>query len=678
MKTSRLFLIILMVIVGILVLTVFVRMLTDRDTSEITLQSSNIEFSQWELPVGVKARLGKGSINDIKFSSDGTRFAVATTIGVWMYDAITGEEIALFKGDRQDIKGIAFTQDENVLIGANALGQIPLWNVENGELNTILVHEDFKPINTAVFSEDGKKLVTTRGLDKAQVWHIDDKSTSPTITYIELFERRGRQPLVALTPDKRFLATTILEKIDSYPIHVWNTATGEHEFTLKGNPRWIKCMVFSPDGKTLASGDEYETIHLWDIETKTSRAIFKANVNFQSLAYSPNGKLLASGSGDGSVRIWDATVKEQKGITGKISQFLPSLNLKGHKDKVSKMAFSPDGKLLLTGSLDGTIHAWDTTTGSQKYTCPGHSAEISEVGITKNEGSLTTVHSGENQLLHWNINIGHHVSGSYYRNKRIEAISPDANTVVIRDWRAKKRLRLYDTSKQRVHAILDGPGSVFAFSLDEKRFASSSTENRVIVVHLWEIPNRSQPYFKRLFSRSKTIQPRYTLEGHRDRVFALVFSSDRKMLASGGTDKIIHIWDVETGSKLFTLTSDRDDKIRALAFSPDGKMLASGGFSRSILFWDVTTGKLKTECQNVEYPTILKYSPDGNTLISGTYNGKIQLLDAHSRQLLSTHLGHSSWVNDLLFIDDGKTLVSASNDGTMLLWDWEHIAQVNR
>ena len=117
MKTSRLFFTIFLVIITILALTVFIRLVTNRDSTELIPPSSNTEYIRWQLPEGAKVRLGKGSINDIKFSPDGTRFAVATTIGVWMYDAQTGKEISLFKGDRQDIKGVAFSKD----------GRFPCW-----------------------------------------------------------------------------------------------------------------------------------------------------------------------------------------------------------------------------------------------------------------------------------------------------------------------------------------------------------------------------------------------------------------------------------------------------------------------------------------------------------------------------------------------------------------------
>ncbi|RKU14122.1 hypothetical protein C6501_08870 [Candidatus Poribacteria bacterium] len=96
-----------------------------------------------------------------------------------------------------------------------------------------------------------------------------------------------------------------------------------------------------------------------------------------------------------------------------------------------------------------------------------------------------------------------------------------------------------------------------------------------------------------------------------------------------------------------------------------------------MFLWDVVTGQQLAESQTVETAKTLKFSPDGSIIVSGVYNGKIQLLEAGTLRLLSTHTGHTNWVNALVFIEDGKTLASASYDGTILLWDWEKIKQEN-
>ncbi len=681
MKISRVFFVILTAVFGTIALMVFVRWVTNRDSTELIPQSSDVEYTQWELPEGAKARLGKGSINDIKFSPDGTRFAVATTIGVWMYDAQTGKEISLFKGDRQDIKGVAFSKDGRFLVGANSTGGVPRWNATTGELRSILVNEKIKLSTPVIFSEDGVKLISvSRRHKKIHVWNLGDEAAPLPITNID-FDFKAHRFVIALSQDRRFLAIAVSEPRHISPIHVWNATTGNHLFTLTGHTRWIKALAFSPDGKTLASGDESRTIKLWNMDTATSHATFKAPDGFYALSFAPNGKLLASGGYGGSIRLWNATAKQQ-GLRGKIGQYLPTLTLKGHKDDVSTLAFSPDGKMLLSGSDDGTIRAWDTITGRQQFICPGHTSEISELAASEERNALISVHSWKSQLLHWDINVGHHLSGYYFKNKSPQAISPDAKTLTLKDWTAKYTL-LWDISKKRIRATLKGrevPLSKipnFVFSLDGKRLASATVHQGIGLIHVWNIPNQSRSFLKRLFFSSKSISPQYTLEGHIDEGYILKFSPNGKILATvHDRNKVIRLWDVEMGSTRFTLTGHKQT-IRALAFSPNGKILASGENYQTIYLWDVTTGQQLTNSQTEGTVNTLQFSPDGKTIVSGNYNGKIQLWGAHTLRLLSTHIGHTNWVNALMFSEDGKTLFSASRDGTILLWDWEKIAQIN-
>ena len=113
------------------------------------------------------------------------------------------------------------------------------------------------------------------------------------------------------------MATSKEEKGERYPIHVWNADTGERQFTLERQEQLSsRAIEFSPDGKTLASCG-FDTITLWDIDTKTPRANFKTDFILLALAFSPNGKLLASGRDDGTVDLWNATV-QQEGLAGKI------------------------------------------------------------------------------------------------------------------------------------------------------------------------------------------------------------------------------------------------------------------------------------------------------------------------------------------------------------------------
>ena len=667
-------------IIAILTITVFFRGIPIRNPSILTLQPSNVDYPQWELPQGAKARLGKGKTNDIKFSPDGTQFAVATTIGVWMYDAKTGKEKAFFKGERQDFKSIAYTSDGKYLTGASYAGEISRWNADTGELLGTIENEQDDYFRSAFFSEDGTKFASTSLIRKGDdilgnvhVWHLGENTTdTQTVTNIDLDIKEEDIRRIALSPDSHFLATTIDEKNFESTIHVSNADTGALLLTMgETKQRLIRSLAFSPDGTILASADS-NSIHLWDMDSAISLATFKATAGFHTLVFSPNSKLIASGNDDGSVTLWNTTVKQQ-GLGGIFSKYTPTLELKGHKDEVSALAFSPDGKQILSGSEDGTIRAWDITTGRNQFTCSGHIDEISGIAATEKRDTIISVVSSQSHIQHWNIETGHQSSVSFFnRFVSSETISPNATTLVMKDFLGKN-IRLLDISENRYRVNINGHryskkaySFVFEFSPDEKMLAITSDDDQVGVIQLWDITNPSH-----------TNRPLYILNEHKGEVETLKFSPNGKILASGGDGDEINLWNVETGNHIFTLTGHKNDTM-ALAFSPNGKILASASYS-AIYLWDLTTRMQLRKCKTAGGNNELKFSPDGKTIVVGKWKGIFQLFDTQTCHLLSTHNGHTHWnqITDLVFLKDGKTLASASSDGTIILWDWEKISQVN-
>ena len=155
------------------------------------------------------------------------------------------------------------------------------------------------------------------------------------------------------------------------------------------------------------------------------------------------------------------------------------------------------------------------------------------------------------------------------------------------------------------------------------------------------------------------------------------FSPDSQIIASGGEDGTIVLWNVETGERLSDLTG-HSKHIHALAFSADSKTLASGG-GNEIYLWNVHTGDLIGTLDAVENVNALAFAPDGKTLASGSWEGLIQVwgLDPNY-EIQTTFTGHQESVYVLMFSPDGKTLASGSADGTILLWDWETQIAISR
>ena len=380
---------------------------------------------------------------------------------------------------------------------------------------------------------------------------------------------------------------------------------------------------------------------------------------------------------------------QQKGLAGKIGQNLSSLKLKKHREEIVALAFSPDGKMLLSGSKDGTIRAWDTTTGQQQYICPGHVSEVSDIAVSAEGNTLISLNSDEDILIKWDINTRHPFSSSFFSLKSPQTISKNANKFIVRKFGFGRRIQLWDTTKVRLQYNLNGHGYpsdywslVNAFSPDEKLVAVTASEYQIGTVYLWDIANPSKTFLGRIFN-PKSIQPKFKFQDSQSEVEALAFSPNGKILASCGDGPVINLWSSETGDKLYTLTGDQSS-FDNLAFSPDGNKLASAYYS-TVYLWDLTgltIGSLVRKIKTHSAAQTLLFSPDGGTLVSGGWDGKIQLIDSDSGQVLSTHTGHSDGISrkisKLVFLEDGKTLASACEDGTILLWDWDRITNRDR
>ena len=694
MKKSRIIFILSTIIFGIIAVTILLRLITNKNSTEIFQVPTNSEYTRWELPDGAKMRLGKGRINEIKFSPDSRRFAVATSIGVWIYDAKSGSIISLLKGKRQNILDVTFTENGNTVIGVNANGEILKWHTENGELIFTLRNENALNLSSAVFTVDGSRLYGISGGsdEKIYVWELnDDLNThvlAPILTELKLdveFEG-GYVKIITISSDGRFLA--IPRQNDNhnevFPIQILDAHTGKLLFERSAQSNeWVRvrALAFSPDSKTLAACAD--SIYLWNTDATDVKATFKAlDTSFYALAFSPNGRLLASGCSDGSVRLWNATAQKE-GLGGKIGQYMPTLKLKGHKEGVNILAFSPDGKTLLSGSEDGTIRAWDTTTGRQIYTCPGHMEGIRSIAVSEQTNILTSSDSYPTQVRLWDIENGHQLSASYLGFTSSETISPNATTIALDEF-SDRNLRVWDIQNSRYRIYLKGHGypsdfflyTEIAFSKDEKMLATSPSRGTIGEIHLWDLGRQSNSIFRRFLYNSKTIRPKHTLKGHLGVVSSLVFAPDGKILASGGDGDKINLWDLETLNIHQKIAVDRN-YTRSIVFSTDGKILASRG-AEKIYCWEVTTGKQISSWSGRSTFMSIHFSPNDSILVSGNNDGEVKLWDVYSGNLLSTHKGNTRQINDLRFLRNGKTLVTASADGTILLWNWEKMKAANK
>jgi RNA polymerase sigma factor (sigma-70 family) len=547
----------------------------------------------WDAATGRLLRqFACGRFPKVRFSPDGQTLAVLDGGGIGeptsleLWDATTGEKRRELRGHAEQIYDFVFSSDGKTAVTASHDKSVRFWNVASGQQEHQINQQG--PLGHIAVSPDGKTLASvgtaksSREVQKGQV--IVSLVASDFVTLWDVVTGKESHRLkapgqkdsgnlatllkgimgIAFSPDGKTLVSS-----DQRSIYWWDVATGNelpgHKSPVLGG---ALLLGFAADGKTLATGGS-SIISLGDVSTGKEKLNFgNHRGGVGAVAVSPDGRTFATGS-SGHIHLWSAATGEVRHQLG------------GHEMSVRSMVFAADGKTLLSNGRDaakddGSVIAWDTTTGIELRRFPGSWSALAPDGKTLLTG-------GKEKLIHvWDVSTGQEIREweAPGRGPSELTYSGDGGTVFA--WCSEdKMVRIWDVATSKL--LRSFPGYGFgkeesqralrhAFSSDGTLGAFSGNPHHIELYDL-----KIGKLVKRLIDTN--------LSGS---VSSLAFSPDCRMLVSGDwTDGKVHLWELATGQHCYQFAGHKGI-VTHMAFSMDGSVLLTGSLDTTALVWDMT------------------------------------------------------------------------------------------
>ncbi len=504
-------------------------------------------------------------------------------------------------------------------------------------------------------------------------------------------------------------------------VRLWDLATGHELRAFAGHTNTVTAVAFSTDGKHVISASADATIRIWDqksenaqrvlshqaqvlsiavrddllvacdydFETSTSHLIlwnwhtgeqirrFEGQQDvIYSVAFSPDGKQLLSGSGpsgpfskssgDNDLVLWDLE-------SGAILR-----RMQGHKDVVFKVAFRPDGQSAITVSGDSTLIVWNLSDGSIRATLRGHRSFAYAFAMSP-QGDRVFSASFDLTIILWDVERAQEMRRFYGHAGPVTTVQFLADGRRVLTGSTDKTVRLWDIYSADEVMRLGAPSGMgmWTVTADSRRAITSAGSAAVFApqspvnpLHLWDL---------------KTGKLVAQLGQQRNTIFraALLPDGERFLTVSGdffipGAENCMVLREIATGKELRRYESP-GSALSGLALLPGGKHVATIVFGDEVVIWNIETGAIERRFSGtVPGFKAVAVSPDGRLLLAGSALGSVTIWDLASGEILHQLQGHALHISDIAVTADSRRAISVSNDTTAVVWDIEKGRQLLR
>ncbi|KAF9542708.1 WD40 repeat-like protein [Agrocybe pediades] len=569
-------------------------------------------------PIGVWKT--NADVNTVAFSPDGSTFSAGYSNRVNIRDIQSGKIVFnLLLEDTELIVSLVFSPDNSKIAAGSENGNIWIWDIQTASYIAGPLHMEERGVQALAFSSDSRKLASYSG-STIIVW---DSSSGKMLSGPFDTEDLGDYGSFAFTPDNSNIiivsSVGMVHVLDAYT--GFNDLGGSFEVTVEGAR--LTSTAISSDTTIIAIGfaigydsdsEVKDVIHIWNIHARAMTDVLAGrNGHISALAFSHDGKKLISGSSNHTIRIWDIA-------TGN-----------GHTSTICSLALSSSGTKLLSGSEDQCVCLCDIAPPCQIAWSPDGTRIASG-----QYGGTVAVWSAQNGEASSISSIAFSPDSS-----RITAGTMDGAVV---SWDLR--------TGEMVETLLQGHSDAvlsIAYSPDGSIIASASSDCTIII---WDCSTEEMI--------GKPL---------------MAFTPDGNRLISGVKNGSIYIWDVHTGQTILDpIKGNTDRAISSIACSPDGNQFVSVSFNGTLCMWSLTTGEMTAgpfdaDCRGIV--NSVAYSQDGTKIIFGSgYKdfGAVYVLDAKTGNILASIAGHTAYVVSVAVSPDGSKFVSGSWDSSVRVW----------